>query len=253
MANGRVTPAIGLREVSVVFTRGLLGRRPDSRAVEQVSLTVQRGEKLGLVGASGSGKSTLGRVITGLLRPTAGKVEVAGVDPTRLGSNDNLAFRRQVQIVFQDSHASLDPRMTIEASIREGLDIHRIRTPTERMHLVREMLARVGLDGTLGGTYPHQLSGGQRQRVNIARALILGPQILVADEPVSALDVSVQAQILDLLEDLHAEFGLTMVFISHDLAVVREICDRVVVMHDGRITQDGAVDTILRDFQRLSA
>ena len=235
---------VALHDVTVTFGDTLFRRHRTVTAVDRVSLTVARGARLGLVGESGSGKSTLGRVILGLLRPDRGRVRVGGADPGRMTRAALKAFRVRVQAVFQDSAASLNPRMTVLDSVEEGLVIHRIATGVERRRRCEAMLERVGLDPALGARYPHMLSGGQRQRVTIARSLVLQPEILIADEPVSALDVSVQAQILDLLRGLHAEMGLTLVFISHDLWVVRELCDRVAVMRQGAIVEHGATDTL---------
>ncbi len=233
-----------LTEVTVQFRGALLRRTAVFTAVDRASLTLAAGQSHGLVGESGSGKSTLGRVLLGLQPVTSGKVSVAGEDPGALRGTARLAFRRKVQCVFQDSAATLDPRMTIGASVREGLDIHRIGTLAAREDTVRAMLERVGLPRHFAERYPHEISGGQRQRVNIARSLVLEPQILIADEPVSALDVSVQAQVLDLLADLRRDMGLTMLFISHDLMVVREVCDTVSVMQRGEIVETAATETL---------
>ncbi len=235
---------VELRNVSVTFRSPWFAPAPEVHAVNDVTLTLRRGERLGLVGESGSGKSTLGRTLLRLIQPTTGRVRVGGQDPFQLRGADLLAFRRRVQVVFQDNAASLDPRMTVGEAIREGLDIHRIGTPAQRRARVEEMLDRVGLDPAYAQRYPHTLSGGQRQRVNIARALALDPQILVADEPVSALDVSIQAQILELLDRLHADLHLTLLFISHDLAVIRELCDRVAVMYQGRVVETGPTEQV---------
>ena len=245
MREGRtVNLLIDLRNVSVEFGGKLFRPGATVRALDTVSLAVTRGERHGLVGESGSGKTTLGRVILGLQGATEGRVCVLGGDPAALSGGHRRRFRRRVQTVFQDSAASLNPRLTIGASVREGLDIHNIGDSRDREEMVVAMLRRVGLDANYAARFPHELSGGQRQRINIARGLVIEPEILVADEPVSALDVSVQAQILDLLGRLHDEMGLTMVFISHDLHVVREICETVSVMQDGRIVEAGATEQI---------
>ena len=233
-----------LTDATVQFRGSLLRRAALFTAVNRASLSLAAGQSHGLVGESGSGKSTLGRVMLGLQAVTSGTVSVAGADPGALRGPALLAFRRRVQCVFQDSAATLDPRMTIGASVREGLDIHRIGTMEARQEAVRAMLIRVGLPRDFAERYPHEVSGGQRQRVNIARSLVLEPQILIADEPVSALDVSVQAQVLDLLADLRRDMGLTMLFISHDLMVVREICDTVSVMQRGDIVETAATETL---------
>ena len=233
-----------LTDVTVQFRGSLLRRTAPFTALDRVSLSIAAGQAHGLVGESGSGKSTLGRVLLGLLQADSGDVTVAGHDLRALQGAARKAFRRRVQCVFQDSAATLDPRMTIGQSVREGLDIHRLGTMEEREEQVRAMLARVGLPRSFAERYPHEVSGGQRQRVNIARSLVLAPDILVADEPVSALDVSVQAQVLDLLADLRRDMGLTMLFISHDLRVVREVCDTVSVMHGGRIVETAATGAL---------
>lgn len=233
--------SIDIHNLSVTYRRGLMGRGEPFRALQDVTLRVPNGSVMGIVGESGSGKSTLGRVILRLLRPSAGQVRINGLDPF---AADDTGFRRNVQAVFQDSGASLNPRRTVGASIREGLDIHKIGTPKERDDQVVELLERVGLSAAYAARMPHTLSGGQRQRVNIARAVALEPKILVADEPVSALDTSVQTQVLELLADLRAKTGMTMIFISHDLSVVREICDHAAIMHRGQLVETGEIDAI---------
>lgn len=237
-------PAVVLKDVSMTFAGSTFRRAPQVQALEAVSLIVRRGERLGIVGESGSGKTTLGRVVLGLQPPTTGSVLVGGEDPFRRSHAQSRAFCRRVQVVFQDAASALDPRMSVGASIREGLDIHRLGNPIDRTGMVAAALAQVGLDADIAERYPHMLSGGQRQRVNIARSLVLRPEILVADEPVSALDMSIQAQILDLLNKLHADLGLTMLFITHDLWVVREFCDRVAVIKDGRIVEVGPTERV---------
>ena len=233
-----------LSGVTVQFQGSLLRRSAPFTALDHVSLHLAAGQSHGLVGESGSGKSTLGRVILGLQAVTSGRVTVTGEDMHFLQGRALKSFRRKVQCVFQDSAATLDPRMTIGQSVREGLDIHRLGTIEARDECVRTMLTRVGLPRNFAERYPHELSGGQRQRVNIARSLVLEPEILIADEPVSALDVSVQAQVLDLLADLRRDMGLTMLFISHDLMVVREVCDTVSVMQQGKIVETAATTTL---------
>lgn len=213
-------------------------------ALDAVNLTVREGEVFGLVGESGSGKSTLARVILRLLRPGAGQLRVAGADPFALHGRALRHWRREVQMVAQDSVAALDPRRRIGEALREGLDIHRIGSPAARAGAVLDLLDRVGLDSALAMRRPHQVSGGQRQRVAIARALALSPRLLVADEAVSALDLSVQADILRLLQHEAQRTGMTMVFISHDLGVVRRIADRVMVLRHGQVMECGPTRTV---------
>jgi peptide/nickel transport system ATP-binding protein len=239
-------PLVEARDVSVTFRRrGLLRRGAAVRAVDGVSLAIPPGEALGVVGESGSGKSTLGRLLLGLLAPTAGHVAFDGRRLDGLPAAEWRQLRRRMQIVFQDPYCSLDPRRRVGAQIGDGLAIHDLAPAAERASRVAELLRTVGLDATHAERFPHEFSGGQRQRVGIARALATKPDFLVADEPVSALDVSIQAQILDLLGRLRGEFGLAMLFISHDLAVVRHLCDRVAVMYLGRVMEEGPAATVL--------
>ena len=226
---------------------GLFGRRRSYvRAVEEVSLDLRRGETLGLVGESGCGKSTLGRTIMRLEEPTAGDVLFEGRDLAHASGRELFALRRDVQMIFQDPYSSLNPRIPIGEAVREPLDVHRLGTDAERNQRVDELLEAVGLSPDAKGRYPHEFSGGQRQRVGVARSLALRPKVIIADEPVSALDVSVQGQVLNLLVHFQREMGLTYLFISHDLSVVEYISDRVAIMYLGRLVETGSVEAIFR-------
>jgi oligopeptide/dipeptide ABC transporter ATP-binding protein len=228
--------------------RGLFGQpRAVVRAVDGVTLAIHAGETLGLVGESGCGKSTLGRLILRLIEPTAGDVRFEGRSLLTLPPRELRAVRRAMQIVFQDPYGSLNPRMRVSAIVGEGLVVHRIGNGQTRRERVRALLELVGLSPDAATRFPHEFSGGQRQRIGIARALAVEPRFIVADEAVSALDVSIQAQILNLLQDLKARLGLTLLFISHDLRVVEHLSDRVAIMYLGKIVELGPRDLVYDD------
>jgi peptide/nickel transport system ATP-binding protein/oligopeptide transport system ATP-binding protein len=224
--------------------RGLFRAPAAVRAVDGVSFTIGEGETFGLVGESGSGKTTTGRCILRLVEPTSGDVRFKGEDVLRFSAARLRQARREMQIVFQDPYSSLDPRMRVGDIVEEPLAIHRIGSRAERRARVAELVELVGLDPSQLARYPHQFSGGQRQRIGLARALALNPSLVIADEPVSALDVSVQAQVINLLMDLQAQLRLTYLFIAHDLRLVRHICNRVAVMYLGRIVELGPAEAL---------
>ncbi len=218
----------------IVFSRHV----GDVKAVDNISFNIRKGETLGLVGESGCGKSTVARVIIRLLEPTDGEIIFEGKDITKIPQNELRKLRRDMQIIFQDPYSALNPRMTVSEIIGEPLEVHKVvNNSKEKQKRIQELLELVGLAPYHANRYPHEFSGGQRQRIGIARALALNPKFIVADEPTSALDVSVRAQIINLMQDLQKEFGLTYLFISHDLSVIRHICDRILVMYLGKLVE----------------
>jgi len=239
--NGKSEVILSIKNLKMYFpiTRGIIFQRHvgDIKAVDNVSFDIKRGETLGLVGESGCGKSTTGRAILQLYRPTAGAVEFEGTDLTTLKGENMRKMRRHIQMIFQDPYASLNPRMTVGNIVGEPLEVHGLLSGKARQERVKELLNIVGLNPYFINRYPHEFSGGQRQRIGVARALAVQPDFIVCDEPISALDVSIQAQVINLLEDLQGEFGLTYLFIAHDLAVVRHISDRIAVMYLGKIVE----------------
>ncbi|WP_067619274.1 ABC transporter ATP-binding protein [Alicyclobacillus acidiphilus] len=241
---------IEVRELRKHFPirRGVLQRVTGHvRAVDGVGFRVGKGETLGVVGESGCGKSTMGRSILRLIEPTSGTVEFQGKNILNLSKADMQLMRRQMQIVFQDPYASLNPRFTVAKTLMEPMIVHKLHDKATRMSRVKSLLERVGLDPDYAERFPHEFSGGQRQRIGIARALTLNPKLLILDEPVAALDVSVQSQVLNLLKDLQDEFALTYLFIAHDLSVVRHISDRVLVLYLGRMAELADTDSIFSD------
>ncbi|WP_172380035.1 ABC transporter ATP-binding protein [Vibrio sp. Vb339] len=233
-----------LQKQFVVGKSFFKSNRAVCKAVDKVSFTIDKGKTLGLVGESGCGKSTLGRCILRLIEPTHGQVKLEGQDITTLNVKELKALRKDVQMIFQDPFASLSPRMTIHQILREPLDIHKIGTVAERETKIAEVMQIVGLRPEVLNRYPHEFSGGQRQRIGIARALVLEPKFIVADEPVSALDVSVQAQVLNLIAELQEKHRISFLFIAHDLAVVQHICDEVGVMYLGRLIEKAPAEQL---------
>jgi oligopeptide/dipeptide ABC transporter ATP-binding protein len=236
--------------------KGLLGKSEDAlRAVDDVSFSIRKGETLGLVGESGSGKTTVGQTVLRLVEPTGGEIwfrsrsagEEQKIDLAKLSGKQLKSVRREMQIIFQDPYSSLDPRMNVGSIVGEPLFLNTSMRRRERLDRVRELLQEVGLKPEHLNRYPHEFSGGQRQRIGISRALALEPQLIIADEPVSALDVSVQAQIINLLENLQKRLGLTYLFITHDLSVVKHLCTRVAVMYLGKIVESGENDAVFED------
>jgi oligopeptide transport system ATP-binding protein len=247
-------PLLEVRDLVKHFpaTRGLLSRREPAtvRAVDGVSFELAKGESLGLVGETGSGKTTIARLVAGLLPATSGSIRLLGEEVQGASAARLRRLRREVQMVFQDPYSSLNPRKTAGSMVAAPLEIHGLAAGrAERRARVEELMERVGLSPEHYNRYPHEFSGGQRQRIGIARALALRPRLVLADEPVSALDVSIQAQILNLLRDLRRDLGLTLVLISHDLSVVRHMCDRVAVMHRGRIVELAESDRLYAEPQ----
>ncbi|MBM4188520.1 MAG: ATP-binding cassette domain-containing protein [Gemmatimonadetes bacterium] len=242
-----MTPLLEVTELVKHFENGggLLRAQHAIHAVNGVSFSIDRGETLALVGESGSGKTTVGKTVLRLLEPTSGSLRFDGTDLLAATRNELRTLRRRLQIVFQDPYGSLDPRMTVGASVAEGIEIHRLVPKAEIANRVGQLLTEVGLDPALAEKYPHEFSGGQRQRIGIARALAVDPDFIVLDEPVSALDVSVQAQIINLLLDLQRDRGLAYLFIGHDLGVVRHLAGRIAVMYFGRIVEIGSRDEVL--------
>src|SRR5687767_15028413 len=250
MRDAVAQPLLEVRHLKKYFPvrRGILSRvSAYVQAVDDVSFTINKGETFGLVGESGCGKTTTGRAVLRLIEPDGGEILFEGTDLRKLGRDELRRRRRDMQIIFQDPFASLNPRMTIRGIVGEPFAIHRLASGSERDDRVAQLLRTVGLDPTVINRYPHEFSGGQRQRIGIARALALKPKLIVADEPVSALDVSIQAQIINLLADLQAQFGLTYLFISHAIPVIEHISTRIGVMYLGKLVEVGTSEQICLD------
>ena len=251
-ANTGSVPLVELRGLKMHFpiTEGIIARRKigEVKAVDGVNLTIRRGETLGLVGESGCGKTTMGRCILRLETPTEGEILYDGIDIAKLDRRELVALRRKIQVIFQDPYSSLNPRQKVGSIIGEPMMVHAVEPNAKRRDArVRELLSVCGLNPSFLDRYPHEMSGGQRQRVGIARALALNPEFIVCDEAVSALDVSIQAQVINLLEDLRDKFNLTYLFIAHDLSVVRHLCQRVAVMYLGRVVELADCDDLFDD------
>ena len=246
-SNGNLLDVRNLKKYFPANERLFTASGESVKAVDDVSFTIGRGETFGLVGESGCGKSTTGRCILRLIEPTSGEVWFDGRDLLSVGSDELRSLRRDIQIIFQDPYSSLNPRMSVERTVGEPLIIHRVGTRSERRDRVAELLGLVGLEPAHAGRYPHEFSGGQRQRIGIARALALNPKFIVCDEPVSALDVSVQAQVVNLLQDLQEQLGLTYLFISHGLSVVEHISTRVGIMYLGKLVEVASSEEIFHN------